>query len=76
MMTCKQASLLMSTGAAETAPAGVRLALRIHLVICRACRRFQQHLANLAAAARERADRVSSEAPDDLAQRVIDKMRL
>ena len=74
-MTCKQASLLMSTGAIDTAPAGVRLALRIHLVICRHCRAFKLQLAHLAAAARAAAERAAAAAPGDLEQRVIDKLR-
>lgn len=52
MMRCKEVSTLMSTGSLDDASWRVRLAVRLHLSMCRHCRAFKRQLEALATAAR------------------------
>ena len=51
-MRCKEVSTLMSTGSLDDASWRVRLAVRLHLSMCRHCRAFKRQLEALATAAR------------------------
>jgi hypothetical protein len=42
MLNCKEASRLMSRRLDEPLPLGRRLALRLHLLLCDACRHFDR----------------------------------
>jgi hypothetical protein len=44
MLTCKEAAALMIAAEDRPLPWGRRLALRLHLVICKACPRFQRQV--------------------------------
>lgn len=77
-MTCKEASRLMATGAADTAPLAIRSALRAHLVICRHCLEFQRQLDALSAAIRRLAGARAAEddTPADLTDKIVRRIRL
>lgn len=47
MLTCKQASQLISQSLDRPLPLSSRLQLRLHLFICDACTRFKQQLHQL-----------------------------
>jgi predicted anti-sigma-YlaC factor YlaD len=57
MMTCKQVSTLVSTGDIESAPMARRMAVWLHLAMCRHCRAFRRQMALIG-----RASRIVSEA--------------
>jgi hypothetical protein len=44
MISCEEASRLISESFDRTLPFRLRLALRVHLFFCRACRRFRRQL--------------------------------
>ena len=44
MMTCKQATELMSQGQDRPLTTYERLRLRVHLLICRGCSNYNKHL--------------------------------
>jgi hypothetical protein len=44
MMSCKEASRLLSQGMDERLPLWQRVRLRLHLAICDACTNFSRHL--------------------------------
>jgi hypothetical protein len=44
MLSCKEASQLMSAAMDRRLSLGERLALRLHLLICLGCRRFQSQM--------------------------------
>jgi predicted anti-sigma-YlaC factor YlaD len=65
MMTCKEVSTLMSTGGLDDARWSVRLAVRLHLSMCRHCRAFKRQLEALGKAARALAASREAELPKD-----------
>ena len=65
MMTCKEVSTLMSTGGLDDARWIVRVAVRLHLSMCRHCRAFKRQLEALANAARALSASVEAELPND-----------
>jgi hypothetical protein len=71
MMTCKQVSTLMSTGALEDAPLRTRLAVRLHLSVCDKCSAFKRWLEAMGRAARSVNAAQEADAPADLEGRVI-----
>lgn len=50
MLSCKEASALLSQGQERRLTAGERLGVRFHLFLCAGCRRFDRQLAVLRAA--------------------------
>lgn len=52
MLSCNQVTRLVSSEALRTAPMGQRLAVRVHLLMCRHCRRYVRELAAIGRAAR------------------------
>lgn len=65
MMSCKEVSTLMSTGRLDDAPWRARLAVRLHLSMCRHCRAFKRQLEALARAARALSASRETELPQD-----------
>lgn len=65
MMTCKEVSTLMSMGGLDNAPWRVRLAVRLHLSMCRHCRAFRRQLEALARVARTLSASRETELPQD-----------
>jgi Putative zinc-finger len=53
MLTCKQASQLLSQSLDRPLTRGERFGLRFHLLICRFCKRFGQQIVGLRNAIRE-----------------------
>ncbi len=45
MLSCKEASELMSAALDRRLTLGERWSLRLHLAVCAACRRFQEQMA-------------------------------
>jgi hypothetical protein len=56
MMTCKEASRLVSESHDRPLRLGERFGLRLHLLICAACARFERHLRFLRRAAEHDTD--------------------
>jgi predicted anti-sigma-YlaC factor YlaD len=52
MMTCKDVSTLVSMGDVERAPMARRMAVWLHLAMCRHCRAFRRQMALMGRAAR------------------------
>ncbi len=52
MLSCKDTSVLISRGMDETLPWRERLAIRAHLAMCGACRRFERQMSFMREAAR------------------------
>ncbi len=65
MMTCKEVSTLVSTGSLDDAAWRARLAVRLHLSMCRHCRAFKRQLEALARAARAVSASRETELPQD-----------
>ena len=57
MLDCKQTSELLSQGQDRPLTAGEALRLRLHLLLCRGCRRFSRQLDFMRAALRRYRDR-------------------
>ena len=75
MMTCKEVSTLMSTGGLEDARWSVRLAVRLHLSMCRHCRAFKRQLEALTNAARTLAASREAELPKDFEVRLAESVK-
>ncbi len=52
MLSCKEVARILASGALDEYTWGRRLALRLHLLMCRHCRRYARQLRAIAAAAR------------------------
>ena len=52
MLRCREVTELVGTDAGARAPLRTRLAVRLHLLMCRHCRAYVRSLRQLAAAAR------------------------
>ncbi len=52
MMTCKEVSTLVSSDEVATAPIATRMAVWMHLAMCRHCRAFRRQMALIHRAAR------------------------
>ena len=76
MMSCKQSSLLMSSGEVDRAPLRVRWAMWVHLFVCKSCRAFRVQLALLTDAARDVSHAAQDEPRADLVDRIVEKHRL
>ncbi len=66
-LRCTQASQLLSRREDGSLTAGERLALKLHLLICGPCRRFQQFLSRLRVTIREFTSTVGTDADDSVA---------
>lgn len=62
MLRCREAMELLATDGWRTAPLGRRLALRLHLMMCRHCRAYRRALRRLGDAARRLYQTVASDA--------------
>ena len=62
MLTCRDASHLLSEGQERPLRLGERLGLRLHLWMCVSCRRFEQQLALMRRAMRALRRRAEAEA--------------
>lgn len=65
MMTCREVSMLVSTGQLAGERLSRRLAVWLHLAMCQHCRRFRRQLEALAGAARRAGSTFEREPPRD-----------
>lgn len=68
MLSCKEISLLLSRSCDQHLTWRERLAVRLHLLYCRGCARFEKQLRFLRAAARRFAESVGSAADIGLSE--------
>jgi hypothetical protein len=75
MLRCKEVTRLSASDALRTAPLRTRVAARLHLVICRHCRRYASELARIGAAVRALGDTPVRDPGRDeaLVQRVLEE---
>ena len=73
--SCKAAARLQSEALDHQLPWRQRLGLRIHLCLCRWCRRYGQQLAFLRDAAHEHPDRVIGSVPQKLSDEARERIR-
>jgi predicted anti-sigma-YlaC factor YlaD len=74
MMTCKDVSTLLSSGALSDAPLSRRLAARLHLAMCRHCRAFRRQLNVVAGAARRTSAAFEAEPPEDFESDIVKRL--
>jgi hypothetical protein len=74
MMSCKQVSTLLATEALPTSSWSRRMAVRMHLAMCRHCSAFKRWLDLIASAARSLGRHAEGDAPVDLESRVIERI--
>ena len=67
MLSCNQVTRLSASEDLRRAPLATRFAVRLHLLMCRHCRRYVKELAAIGLAARKVVERASSSAIDTLA---------
>ncbi|WP_445398303.1 zf-HC2 domain-containing protein [Zobellella sp. An-6] len=63
MLNCRQATQLMSESQDRPLAAGEKLALKLHTLMCRGCRNFEQQLPVIRRIARRYADRPDHGSP-------------
>lgn len=76
MMSCKEVSTLLSTGQIDDAPLTRRLAVRLHLAMCRHCTAFRRQLERLTRAARAASFDFEREPPPDFESKVRARLEL
>ena len=52
MLTCREVTQLVGSDNVRVAPLRIRMAVRLHLAMCRHCRRYRRELQAIAVAAR------------------------
>jgi anti-sigma factor ChrR (cupin superfamily) len=75
MMTCHAVSTLVSTGGLPEAPVVRRLAVRMHLVMCRHCRAFRRQVEAIGRATRAAGLAFERELPEDFESRIVKRLR-
>lgn len=68
MLSCKEVTLLLSRSSDQRLPWWERLAVRLHLLYCEGCARFEKQLRFLRAAARRFAESAGSVANKGLSE--------
>ncbi|MGR7921499.1 zf-HC2 domain-containing protein [Zobellella denitrificans] len=63
MLNCRQATQLMSESQDRPLTAGEKLALKLHTLMCKGCRNFEQQLPVIRRIARRYADRPDNDNP-------------
>ena len=72
---CREASRLQSEALDHALSPLQRLGLRLHLVLCRWCRRYGKQLRFLRRAAHEHPDRVAEAAPQTLSSNARERLK-
>ena len=77
MLSCSEVTRLWATDEISTAPFRQRVSVRLHLLMCRFCRRYVRELATIGAAARRMASRgtETEDSGSDLMRRLIEKVQ-
>ena len=75
MIRCKEVARLLSTDQLASQPLWRRAGVRLHLMMCRHCRRFARQMARLKQAAADLGATFDAEVSADFTQRVQEKLR-
>ena len=75
MIRCKEVATLLSTDQLASQPVWRRVAVRVHLMMCRHCRRFARQMALLTQAAASLGASIDAEVGADFLQRVQERLR-
>jgi hypothetical protein len=75
MMTCKEVSTLLSMGHVEEAPTAQRMAVQLHLMMCRHCRAFRRQLRVIGQVARLIAGNFEREPTSAFEDRILERLR-
>lgn len=75
MIRCKEVATLLSTDQLASQPVWRRVAVRVHLMMCRHCRRFARQMALLTQAAASLGATFDAEVGADFSRRVQEKLR-
>jgi len=73
-MTCRDVSTLISSGQLDAEPWIRRLLVRVHLVMCRHCRRFHRQIQQLEAGVRRALADLDSGRTGDLEERILSRL--
>lgn len=76
MKTCREVALALSSDSSEGASLGLRMALWMHLAMCRHCRAFRQQLEWLTGFARGTTGATESEPSNSFEARIVNRMRV
>jgi hypothetical protein len=74
MMTCKEVSLKISTGELESARVPTKMAVWMHLAMCRHCRAFRRQLKSIGLAARRISDAFEREPSPDFERTMAQRL--
>jgi predicted anti-sigma-YlaC factor YlaD len=74
MMSCREVSTVVSSGPLAEQPAAVRIRVRVHLMMCRHCRRFWRQIRALDRSVRAALRGYEEEMPPDLPKRVAERL--
>jgi predicted anti-sigma-YlaC factor YlaD len=74
MMTCKEVSTLVSMDEVATAPVATRMAVWMHLAMCRHCRAFRRQMALIGRAALLVATASDREPAAGFESRILDRL--
>jgi hypothetical protein len=75
MPTCRDASRLQSQALDQSLSLSKRFGLRLHLLVCKWCRRYGKQIRFLRQAAREHADEINDAAPLSLSQEARERLK-
>ena len=75
MIRCKEVARLLSTDQLASQPVWRRAGVRLHLMMCRHCRRFTRQLARLKQAAADLGTLFDAELGADFSRRIHEKLR-
>ena len=75
MIRCKEVARLLSTDQLASQPVWRRAGVRLHLMMCRHCRRFARQLARLKQAAADLGTLFDAELGADFSRRIHGKLR-
>ena len=74
MMTCKEVSTLVSMEQVDEAPRARRMAVQLHLMMCRHCRAFRGQLQRIGDVARGIAGEIEREPSAAFENRILDRL--
>lgn len=75
MTTCKDVSMLISTGQLADAPLLRRIGVRLHLAMCRRCRAFLRQVEAVARSARSAAVLTEAEPSMEFEAKLTERLR-
>lgn len=75
MIRCKEVATLLSTDQVASQSVWRRIAVRVHLMMCRHCRRFARQVTLLKHAAEDLGARFDREVGADFERRLLRKLR-